>query len=344
MSDSTFIGTSNRGFAQQAQEELRRLLGQSVKFEWLAPGEVFVFTSEFERSDAIGRILAQEPVFLRHIQPVDVEQLWDGSFDHAIRHIHEMLVARGASLKQMNVAVQARKAEGEALASLSLPTVRSSVEEMLATVEANPVSRDADFILSLYFTEVKLYFGLSRPQDNLSDWSGGAIRFRKEEGQVSRAKFKLLEAEQAFGLDLSQYRAALDIGAAPGGWTSLLLERGLRVTAIDPAKLDAALLRHPQLTYFPKKADEVSFAANTFDLLVCDMSWSHRQMARLVRGLLGALQPGGTAVITVKLMHKKAFQTIREVVSDLAPELELQQAKQLFHNREELTLFLMKQV
>ncbi|MFB6363262.1 SAM-dependent methyltransferase [Paenibacillus elgii] len=343
MSDSTFIGTSNRGFAQQAQEELRRLLGQSVKFEWLVPGEVFVFTSEFERSETIGRILAQEPVFLRHMLPVDVKQSWDGTFEHAIHHIHEILVARGASLKQMNVVVQARKAEGEALASLSLPTVRSSVEEMLAAVfEANPVSRDADYILSLYFTEANLYFGLSRPQDNLSDWSGGAIRFRKEEGQVSRAKFKLLEAEQAFGLDLSQYRAALDIGAAPGGWTSLLLERGLRVTAVDPAKLDASLLRHPQLTYFPKKADEVSFAANTFDLLVCDMSWSHRQMAKLVRGLLGALQQGGTAVITVKLMHKKAFQTLREVVSDLAPELELQQAKQLFHNREELTLFLMK--
>ncbi|KZE80036.1 SAM-dependent methyltransferase [Paenibacillus elgii] len=345
MNDSIFIGTSNRGFAQQAQEELRRLLGQSVKFEWLAPGEVFVFTSEFERSDTIGRILAQEPVFLRHMQPVDATQPWNGTFDHAIHYIHEMLVAAGASVKQMNVAVQARKAEGEALASLSLPSVRSSVEEILATVfEANPVSRDADLILSLYFTEAKLYFGLSRPQDNLSDWSGGAIRFRKEEGQVSRAKFKLLEAEQAFGLDLSQYRSALDIGAAPGGWTSLLLERGLRVTAVDPAKLDATLLRHPQLTFFQKKADEVSFAANAFDLLVCDMSWSHRQMAKLVRGLLGALQPGGTAVITVKLMHKKAFQTIREVVSDLAPELELQQAKQLFHNREELTLFLMKQV
>ncbi len=65
-------------------------------------------------------------------------------------------------------------------------------------------------------------------------------------------------------------------------------------------------------------------------------------MAKLVRGLLYALKTGGTAIITVKLMNKKAFQSIREVIQDLSPELELQKAKQLFHNREELTLFLVK--
>lgn len=335
-----FIGTSNRGFAQQAQEELRRLLG-SVKSEWLVPGEVFLFGTETVRDEAIRTITSNEPVFLRHMQPVDAQSVWDGSLDKLMAFIVERLTASRLDFG-LKFAAQVRKTE-DADPEISPPAVKAAVDEMLsADFSAQPVVKDADLILSLFFTKAIVYYGLSRPKDNLSDWSGGAVRFRKEEGQVSRAKFKLLEAEQVFGLDFTRYRAALDIGAAPGGWTSLLLERGLQVTAIDPAKLDAGLLRNPNLTYHQKKADEVVFASSAFDLLVCDMSWSHRQMAKLVRGLLYALKTGGTAVITVKLMHKKAFQTIREVVQDLSPQLELQKAKQLFHNREELTLFLVK--
>ena len=75
----------------------------------------------------------------------------------------------------------------------------------------------------------------------------------KEEDQISRAKFKLLEAEQRFGIDFSVARKAIDIGAAPGGWTSLLLERGLKVTAIDPAAMNPRLLGNPTCSRFLRK-------------------------------------------------------------------------------------------
>ncbi|GCL70258.1 SAM-dependent methyltransferase [Paenibacillus naphthalenovorans] len=340
MNAGVFIGTANRGFAQQAQEELRRLLG-SVKSEWIVPGEVFLFAAETDREEAIRRITGNEPVFLRHMQPVDARTSWNGSMDSLMGFVVERLSA-SPPYTGSKIAVQVRKTE-DAAPDISSSVVKTAVDERLSSdYTAEPVVKGADFILSLFLTKDTVYYGMSRPEENLSDWSGGAVRFRREDGQVSRAKFKLLEAEQAFGLDFTQYRFALDIGAAPGGWTSLLLERGLKVTAVDPAKLDAGLLSHPNLTYHAKKADEVVFAADAFDLLVCDMSWSHRQMAKLVRGLLYALKTGGTAIITVKLMNKKAFQSIREVIQDLSPELELQKAKQLFHNREELTLFLVK--
>lgn len=340
MNAGVFIGTSNRGFAQQAQEELRRLLG-SVKSAWIVPGEVFLFTTETDREVTIRKVTGNEPVFLRHMQPVDAQAEWNGSMDSFMGFVIERLSAFPL-YSGSKIAVQIRKTE-DAAPDISLSAVKAAVDERLESdFSAKPEVKGADLILSLFFTKDTVYYGLSRPEENLSDWSGGAVRFRKEEGQVSRAKFKLLEAEQAFGLDFTQYRSALDIGAAPGGWSSLLLERGLKVTAVDPAKLDAGLLRHPNLAYHPKKADEVVFAPGAFDLLVCDMSWSHRQMAKLVRGLLYALKTGGTAIITVKLMNKKAFQTIREVIQDVSPELELQKAKQLFHNREELTLFLVK--
>ncbi|MCZ8515865.1 methyltransferase domain-containing protein [Paenibacillus filicis] len=341
MGISVWIGTSNRGFAQQAQEEIRRLFEAPVRFEWLAAGELFKFTVEESRERVVERILAGAPAFLRHMQPVEAEADLGEDLQATVAWLQRQLKERPPGAGQ-RIAVQVRKTE-EGASGLSVPELKHAVDELLEQEwQAVPVAREADEVLSLLAAGGRLYFGRSAPHENISDWPGGAIRFRREEGQISRAKFKLLEAEQAFGLDFAQYRSALDIGAAPGGWTSLLLERGLQVTAVDPAKLDATLLRSPRLRYLQKNADDVAFAAGEFDLLVCDMSWSHRQMAKLVKGLLYALQPGGTAVITVKLMHKKAFQTIREVTQDLAPELSLQQAKQLFHNREELTLFFLK--
>ncbi|MCZ8521506.1 MULTISPECIES: SAM-dependent methyltransferase [Paenibacillus] len=338
-----YLGTANRGFAQQAQEEIRRLFGQQVKCKWVVPNEVFSFELGLSREEAAGKLREQEPAFLRHIQPIDRLVAWEGTTEEAVRELQSYLAEDAERIAGSTIAVQLRKGEGSALPAFSMPELKSAAEELLTREHhAEPVARGARLVLSVLATDAALYLGLSRPEDNLSDWAGGAVRFRREEGQISRAKFKLLEAEVTFGLELSAYRSALDVGAAPGGWTSLLLERGLEVTAVDPAKLDASLLKHPRLTYLSKKADQVQFDEGHFDLLVCDMSWSHRQMARLVNGLLYSLQSGGTVIITVKLMHKKAFQTIREVVEDLSAQLDLQQAKQLFHNREELTLFFIK--
>lgn len=338
---SRFIGTANRGYAQHAQEEVRRLL-PGAAFRYLVPAEVFVMELTVEKEDAIRVLRAQEPMFLRHMQPIDVELQSQGDASDL-----ESLAAWSGGLSVGSgerIAVQARKQEG-----LTLPYAPADIRSVLqADLEERfgieSVVRGAERVVSVYAAAERLYAGVSRPEDNLSDWAGGAMRFQREDEQVSRAKFKLLEAEQRFGLDFAAYRTAIDIGAAPGGWTSLLLERGLRVTAVDPAAMHSSLLGDKRLTYLRRNAGDVSFAADSFDLLVCDMSWSPKQMGKLVSDLLYSLRRGGLAVITVKLMHGKPFQTVRELTSTFAGQrLELVRAKQLFHNRDELTLLLRKE-
>lgn len=337
---SRFIGTSNHGFAQYAQEEVRRLLGE-VKFINLVPTEVFLLTTPVDAETVVSRIVGNEPLFLRHLQPVQLELDVDGG-DGDLALLQAAIPGLVAVPEGAKVAVQARKKEGTQL-SYNPFAVKEAIDAVLTSqCSVEPAVKDPEWIISVYCTQDRMYVGLSRPEHNLSDWSGGAIRFQKEDSQISRAKFKLLEAEKKFGLLYDQYTSALDIGAAPGGWTSLLLERGLKVTAVDPAKLHPDLKGHPQLTYLQKNADEVKFQPDSFDLLVCDMSWSPRQMGRLISNLLYALRGGGTAIITVKLMHKKPFQTVRELTEQFSDQLVLQGAKQLFHNREELTLFLTK--
>src|SRR5947208_3146142 len=56
------------------------------------------------------------------------------------------------------------------------------------------------------------YLGISDAARNLSDWAGGEHRFRQEEGRISRAEFKLLEALSVFRLALPAQGGALDMG------------------------------------------------------------------------------------------------------------------------------------
>jgi len=78
---------------------------------------------------------------------------------------------------------------------------------------------------------------------------------------------------------------AVDLGAAPGGWTWQLATRGLRVTAVDngPLKGDVASdplvqhLRQDGLTYRPR---------NPVDWMVCDIVDQPSRIAHLVAAWL----------------------------------------------------------
>ncbi|MFC4777705.1 SAM-dependent methyltransferase [Paenibacillus sp. GCM10023252] len=336
---SEWIGTANSPYSPYAMEELRRVI-QGVTYTQLAAGEVFKFDSPLDREATLRAIGEEEPIFLRHVQPVDRTISITGNADD-LESLSDTIRRAKLTFEGRMTAVHVRRASGTSY-PYSAADTKAVIDAVLLEVDAEPVVQQPDIIIAIYAAKDQLYIGFGKPDEMLSDWPGGAVRFQREEGQISRAKFKLLEAERTFGLNYANFRQALDIGAAPGGWTSLLLERGLRVTAVDPAELHPSLAAYTTLTALRKNASEVSFKPGTFDLLVCDMSWSPMQMCRLITDLKDALAPGATAIITVKLMHRKPLQTIREVKERLSTVFHLRKAKQLFHNREEITLHLQK--
>lgn len=333
------VCTANHGFAPYAQEELRRLFG-SLKSTVLIRGETFVATLNLEVEEAVRAIRVKPPIFLRHLFPV-LAELPAGDAEAALRLTERFLLGRG-ELERSRVSVQIRKTEDSSWTE-SPGMLRDELLSRITPMGVVAAVQDPEWIVSVFAAEDVWYVGVSTPADNLSDWNGGAVRFQREEGQISRAKFKLLEAEKQFGIPFGSFRRAVDIGAAPGGWTSFLLERGLQVTAVDPARMHPSLAGHPQLRIISKNAAAVSFKEAEFDLLVCDMSWNPKQMARLVTGLLYSLQTGGTAVVTVKLLTKKPMALIKEIISLFeSSRLQIQGAKQLFHNRDEITLYMIK--
>ena len=185
------------------------------------------------------------------------------------------------------------------------------------------------------------YIGLSLAAHNLSNWAGGMRRFARDEGQLSRAEFKLLEALELFQIKLPPRGVALDLGASPGGWTRVLRQQDQYVTAVDPGALDERIandrgVRHKVMTAEQYLADE----PDRFDLIVNDMRMDARDSARLMVAYAKQLYRHGSAIMTLKLPEEGRGPIIDYTFSILQAAYTIAGARQLFHNRSEITVYL----
>ena len=194
-------------------------------------------------------------------------------------------------------------------------------------------------ILSACVTPGGILLGSNGAANALADWPGGRVRLAKPKGQISRAEFKLEELFRSGAVTLPAGGAALDLGASPGGWSRILLERGFEVWAVDPAALDRRLdgargLHHVRTTAGPFLAE----VRQAFDVIVNDMRMEPGLSASVMVSAARRLVPGGLTIMTVKLAPRDALRTLRETRRVLERAYEITFARQLHHNRNEVTL------
>jgi 23S rRNA (cytidine2498-2'-O)-methyltransferase len=135
---------------------------------------------------------------------------------------------------------------------------------------------------------------------------------------------------------------AVDLGAAPGGWTWQMVQRGLRVSAIDNGRLDARLLASGLVEW--QRADGFTWRPRgRVDWLLCDMVEQPSRIAELV-GRWFAQRLCRYALFNLKLPMKKRLEALEDARKRLqrltreAGGIELR-CKQLYHDREEVTVF-----
>ena len=104
---------------------------------------------------------------------------------------------------------------------------------------------------------------------------GASVEVAEHKSYVSRAAYKLLYFLEEIGLDVAE-RVALDIGSSTGGFTQVLLERGVKeVTCVD--------VGHEQLHHSLRKDKRVDVhegcdirkfdSTKSFDLVVSDVAF-----------------------------------------------------------------------
>lgn len=116
---------------------------------------------------------------------------------------------------------------------------------------------------------------LSAPQPHelrhrLAPFPMGEIPVASDKAAPSRAFAKLLEAEQRLGLHVKDGDTCVDLGACPGSWSYVALQRGARVTAVDRSPLRDDLMADPRLTFV--RGDAFRFQPeHPVDWLLCDV-------------------------------------------------------------------------
>lgn len=198
----------------------------------------------------------------------------------------------------------------------------------------------------LFISGTEAYIGVS-PIANSSAWPMGIPRLRLPKEAPSRATLKLEEAWHHFipadewERRLASGMKAVDLGAAPGGWTWQLVQRGMYVEAVDNGPMDKALLESGQVLqilsdgflYEPRKP---------VHWLVCDIV---DKPARVSSMVIRWFAKGycREAVFNLKLPMKQRFLEVKKCKERMLSELEglglrvELEFKQLYHDREEVT-------
>jgi len=290
-------------------------------------------------------LVGRPPISLRHMHPVQIE----AAVTEPTRDGLGMLVEALAPLAERvgdgrTWSVQARFI-GPAWAGLKAYDVNdavvAAVDSVLSQRSARHDRKAPDLVISVSLTSTAAFAGASETRSNLSTWPGGMARYSGGDDALSRAKKKLMEAVDVFELDLESGagRHAIDLGAAPGGWTQYLLEKGFSVVAVDPAELDARLASD-RLMHFRGTAERFfGRSGESADLLASDMRMDARDAARMLVSAARMLKAGGSVITTLKL-PERGFVPVLDAALEILSQRYVVRARHLFHNRSEVTAHL----
>lgn len=101
------------------------------------------------------------------------------------------------------------------------------------------------------------WVGLHRANSMAARWPGGMPSIRLPESAVSRAYLKMAEALDWAQLPVRAGEQCVELGAAPGGASQALLERGLEVLGVDPADSHPSVLAHPHFHHVRARAADL---------------------------------------------------------------------------------------
>ncbi len=224
--------------------------------------------------------------------------------------------------------------------SLTLPLSNRLNREKMLPKGKN--AKGLPFLHVILISQNFFILALTDPRNHVPH-SSGLRRLKRSASQVSRSYLKLEDAiTSLFTYDeqkniLSEGSSAIDLGAAPGGWTQFLAERGVFVTAIDGAQLDESISNLPNVKHLP--FDGLTYRPkDPTTILTCDIVESPLRVAHALEWWFEnhIMQ---FAVINFKLpMKSNRIGIILQCISILQRKNYEYRCKHLYSDREEVTL------
>lgn len=187
------------------------------------------------------------------------------------------------------------------------------------------------------------------PDEIINKKIGVYRKWEKGKRPVSRAELKMREIMEKFPDAFKREYVALDIGAAPGGWTKAMSGAVKKVIAVDAAELDPNVKAIENVVHIKSRAEELELNEQV-DIMTNDANLLHAQSAGISSVLAGKfLRGGGFLIHTVKLgivpdIGLPAAKNLNEAADEVTRMLEesgvkIVEAVKLRHNtRNEITL------
>lgn len=343
MTSTSLLLYCRPGFEKEAAAEIQQVAGQHGVggFAKAQPDSGYVvFQGHGDLQGGLpwhGLIFARQRVYLA----APLLQLPAGD---RITPLLDAIRASGGPYRELRLET-ADTNEAKALAGF---LKKFSVPLLSVMTKQGLLQRRAERTLHLFFlSSTEVYLGWTLPGD-ASAWEGGIPRLKFPTEAPSRSTLKLEEAFLSF-LDaptrddwLRPGRTAVDLGAAPGGWTWQLVRRGLLVTAIDNGAMDPRLMASGQVEHL--RVDGFRYTPpRPVSWLVCDMIEKPARIAELMAHWLAAGH-AERAIFNLKLPMKKRYEEVQHCLDIIHDTLGGQpyqvEVKQLYHDREEVTAYL----
>lgn len=341
---SAYMVTFTPYFKNVAKREMADF-DSSVKFEKPISDSIALVSSGMPNDEFIGEMKEKSPIFIKHIMPIMGAGEIEGTLDTDKVKLLEAVDQITSISEESKFAVQCRVISG------GLPYSAKDIEVYIGETYYNrggiPSFSDRDIInddidiISILIHGKTYYVGFSKSSDNLNFHSDEhRIRARAGKREISRAESKLIEALSTFKIELDGHGTALDLGAAPGGWSKVLADYGYKVLAVDPAALHPDLEQDNRIIHIKSKAQEIKLD-EPLDLIVNDMNMEPQETAVIMNDIAHLLKEGGVAIVTIKLPDY-ARRSIEESVAILEKEYKVVKIRSLFHNRQEVTALLQR--
>jgi 23S rRNA (cytidine2498-2'-O)-methyltransferase len=341
---SAYIVTYTPYFEKSVKKEIYGIDPNFNTEKKFSPSNALI-TSQKPEDVFIEELKESSPIFIKHIMPVmDAGEL-SGDLEEDKVKLLQSIDSISQMEEGIKFAVQCR------LVKANLMYTAKDIEVYIGSYYEKkgciPFFSDREImnqdinIISIFLYDSEYYVGFSKSGDNLNFHSDEyRISSRAGGREISRAENKLIEALASFNVELEGKGTALDLGAAPGGWSKVLADYGYDVLAVDPANLHSKLENDHRIKHIRKKAQDIKLE-KTLDLIVNDMNIEPKDTAKIMNDVAPLLKEGGLAIVTIKLPFnpERGIAEAKEILND---KYEVLKIKSLFHNRQEVTAILKK--
>ena len=159
----------------------------------------------------------------------------------------------------------------------------------------------------------------------------------------SSAFRKLIEALTCMGIESVPFGStAVDLGACPGGWTSVLRKIGFKVTAVDRSSLDKDLMNDDHVSFVSGDAFAFTPSTSPVVLMVSDIIAFPERVSELLEKWCSR-NLANSMVVTMKFTgDTPAWEELRKAGEIAARNGYIFRAKHFFNNKNEVTLMLAK--